>query len=79
MSDVKVTDLGGGAELREYASGTREGWLNGQRHRADGPAIEWANGTREWWLNDVKFSEQEWRQKTGHSPSDEMSPRRSRP
>jgi len=26
-------------------------WLNGQRHREDGPAVEWAYGDKEWWLN----------------------------
>ena len=24
-------------------------WLNGERHREDGPAIEYADGTREWY------------------------------
>jgi len=28
-----------------------EWWLNGQRHRADGPACEWADGSKTWWLN----------------------------
>ena len=26
-------------------------YLNGERHREDGPAIEWADGDREWWVN----------------------------
>ena len=33
------------------AKGTKTWFLNGKRHRVDGPAIEWANGTKEWFLN----------------------------
>jgi antitoxin component YwqK of YwqJK toxin-antitoxin module len=32
-------------------SGTRVWYLNGKRHREDGPAYEWADGTRVWYLN----------------------------
>ena len=32
-------------------NGDREWYLNGKRHREDGPAIEYANGDREWYLN----------------------------
>ena len=35
----------------EYASGSREWFVNGKRHRHDGPAIEWANGSKEWFVN----------------------------
>ena len=42
---------GNGIVVRTYADGTKEWWLNGQRHRADGPAIERADGSNEWWLN----------------------------
>jgi hypothetical protein len=27
-------------------------WLNGKRHREDGPAVIWADGTQAWRLND---------------------------
>ena len=30
---------------------SREWYLNGQRHREDGPAVEGANGTKSWYLN----------------------------
>ena len=30
---------------------TKEWYLNGKRHREDGPAIEYANGNKEWHLN----------------------------
>jgi len=31
---------------------TKEWYLNGQRYRVGGPAIEYSNGRKEWWLND---------------------------
>ena len=31
--------------------GRKEWYLNGQRHREDGPAVEWATGRKEWYLN----------------------------
>jgi hypothetical protein len=38
-------------ELKVYPNGYREWYLNGKRHRQDGPAIEHSDGTREWYLN----------------------------
>jgi hypothetical protein len=38
-------------ELVEDADGTRNWYLNNQRHREDGPAIEFADGGRVWYLN----------------------------
>ena len=32
-------------------NGTKFWWLNGKRHREDGPAIEYANGYKSWYLN----------------------------
>ena len=37
--------------------GTKSWYLNGKRHREDGPAIEWPDGTKWWYLNDIKYSE----------------------
>ena len=31
--------------------GTKAWWLNGKRHRTDGPAIERADGSKAWYLN----------------------------
>ena len=31
--------------------GDKEWWLNGKRHREDGPAIETTHGNKEWFLN----------------------------
>jgi len=36
---------------REWASGTKEWYLNGKKHREDGPARISSNGSKEWWLN----------------------------
>ncbi len=33
-------------------NGGKEWYLNGKRHRTDGPAIERANGGKYWYLND---------------------------
>jgi len=32
--------------------GGKHWYLNGKRHREDGPAVEYANGDKYWWLND---------------------------
>ena len=34
-----------------YPNGDKSWYLNGKRHREDGPAIEWADGDKSWWLN----------------------------
>ena len=34
-----------------YDDGTKHWYLNGERHREDGPACEWAYGTKYWYLN----------------------------
>ena len=38
-------------EVRVYPNGDKEWFLNGKRHREDGPAVEWAGGTKKWYLN----------------------------
>ena len=40
-------------ECREHSDGSKEWFLNGKRHRADGPAIEYSDGTKHWHLNGV--------------------------
>ena len=37
--------------------GTKFWYLNGQRHREDGPAREFANGSKEWYLNGRRHRE----------------------
>ena len=38
-------------KIKVLTDGSKVWWLNGNRHRTDGPAFEWADGTKEWWLN----------------------------
>lgn len=38
-------------KVRVNPNGTKQWFLNGERHRKNGPAIEHANGTKQWWLN----------------------------
>jgi hypothetical protein len=38
-------------------NGTKSWYLNGKRHREDGPAIEYTNGDKEWWINDKRHRE----------------------
>jgi hypothetical protein len=34
--------------------GNKRYYVNGARHRTDGPAFEFASGTKSWWLNDCR-------------------------
>ena len=48
------THLGGDMikyTVKVFDDGTKQWYLNGERHREDGPAIEWLNGDKEWFLN----------------------------
>lgn len=36
-------------------SGVKEWYLNGKRHREDGPAIEYPDGSKEWWENGIRI------------------------
>ena len=46
-----VLEQTGKPEMEQDANGNKEWYLNGKRHRVDGPAIEGANGYKAWWLN----------------------------
>ena len=54
MNIKETTVIEGGVKytVYTYSNGRKEWWVNGQRHRIDGPAIEGADGSKEWWLND---------------------------
>jgi hypothetical protein len=39
-------------KVKVDANGNKAWYLNGERHREDGPAIERANGYKYWYLND---------------------------
>lgn len=46
-----VLDLGGSKETKVYADGSQFWYLNGKKHRTDGPASIYADGTQYWYLN----------------------------
>jgi hypothetical protein len=50
-------------QVRVYSNGDKYWYLNGRRHREDGPAIEYPNGTKSWYLNDKKLTEEEYNRK----------------
>ena len=37
--------------VKVYPNGAKFWYLNGKRHREDGPAVEQADGTKSWYLN----------------------------
>jgi hypothetical protein len=37
--------------VKVWPNGSKSWYLNGKRHREDGPAIEWPNGDKFWSLN----------------------------
>jgi hypothetical protein len=43
-----------GDGLRVCPDGTKEWFINGEKHRDDGPAVEWPNGAREWWRRGLR-------------------------
>ena len=45
--------------VKVWANGYKAWYLNGKRHREDGPAMEWANGYKAWWLNGKEVTEEE--------------------
>jgi len=58
-------------EVRVYDNGDKYWFLNGKRHREDGPAIEFADGNKYWYLNNTKYTEAEWKAKL--NPVKELS------
>ena len=43
--------------VKVYESGIKHWFLNGLRHREDGPAVEYANGDKSWLLNGKRHRE----------------------
>jgi len=38
-------------KVKVYSNGAKHWYLNGWRHREDGPAVEYSNGSKAWYLN----------------------------
>ena len=66
-ADVKVSE----PEVVVGSDGIKHWYLNGKRHREDGPAIEWADGSKSWYLNGIEYTEAEWKAKL--NPVKELS------
>jgi len=43
---------GPAVDLLDGMCGTKEWFIDGKRHRKDGPAVIWADGDKIWFLND---------------------------
>ena len=43
--------------VKVYPSGTKHWYLDGKRHREDGPAIEYVDGAEEWWQDGKRHRE----------------------
>ena len=48
---AKKTNKKNQSECITSPDGSKEWYLNGKRHREDGPAVEWATGWKHWYLN----------------------------
>ena len=49
--------------VRVYSDGAKAWWLNGKRHREDGPAVECTNGDKAWYLNGKELTKAEFNQR----------------
>ena len=58
-------------EVIVYNDGSKFWYLNGKRHREDGPAVEYADGDKFWYLNGTKYTGAEWKAKL--NPVKELS------
>jgi hypothetical protein len=52
--------------IADFDSGTLVWFLDGRRHRVDGPAVEYADGIKVWWLNGEFVSEEEHAKRTAY-------------
>ena len=55
--------------VKVWSDGSKEWYLNGQRHREEGPAIGRADGSKYWYLNGRKLTEEEHRRQTQPQPT----------
>ena len=47
----------------ELTNGPKNWYLNGQRHRENGPVIECPDDDKEWWFRGVEYTEEEYNEK----------------
>ena len=46
--------------------GVKRWFVDGQRHRENGPAVEWPDGTKFWFINGVQYTEREHKPQVRH-------------
>ena len=51
-------------EVRVYDNSDEQWYLNGKRHRENGPAVLRQSGYKAWYLNDELVTEAEYKQRT---------------
>ncbi len=51
-------------EVKVWPDGTQEWYLNGKRHREDGPAIIYPNVNQYWFKDGKEYSEEKWKNVT---------------
>lgn len=54
---TKILHREDGPAIEYHANGDKFWYLNGSRHRVDGPAIEYANGYKAWYVSDFLHRE----------------------
>lgn len=47
--------------VKVFEDGSKCWYLDGKRHREDGPAVEFSSGTNAWYLNGERLTESEQR------------------
>jgi hypothetical protein len=57
--------------VKVSADGYTSWWLNGKRHREDGPAAEWPDGGKFWYLDGKSVTKEE--HKAAMNPAVEMT------
>ena len=50
-------------KVKVWSDGAKQWFLNGERHREDGPAYEHANGDKFWFLNGKLLTEEQFNKK----------------
>jgi len=53
----EITGKGYEYIVDEY--GNKSWYINGNKHREDGPAIEWADGSKYWYINGNYYGDKE--------------------
>ena len=53
--------------VKVYSDGSKAWYLNGKKHREDGPAVEYADGSKKWYLNGDYYTEEQFNNKMNPS------------